>query len=123
MAKKLDYAALYTLRADGRYQGYWRDASGKRHALCDRDPARLYARLAEKEQPQEKPPVTFQDAAQAWRDVRFEQLAHKTAEAYKPVFRRLTARFGGRRRGTRRERLPCKSCRTRVCTTQCANAP
>lgn len=94
MSKKPNYASLYTLRADGRYQGYWRDADGKRHALCDRDPARLYERLAEKEQPQEKPPVTFQDAAQAWRDVRFEQLAHKTAEAYKPVFRRLTARFG-----------------------------
>lgn len=94
MPKKPNYAALYTLRADGRYQGYWRDADGKRHALCDRDPARLYEKLAAKELPAEKPHVTFQDAAQAWRDVRFEQLAYKTAEAYKPVFRRLTARFG-----------------------------
>lgn len=94
MAKQLNYAALYTLRGDGRYQGYWRDADGKRHALCDRDPARLYEKLAAKELPAEKPPVTFKEAAQAWKDVRFEQLAYKTAEAYKPVFRRLTARFG-----------------------------
>lgn len=94
MPKKPDYASLYTLRADGRYQGYWRDAQGKRHALCDRDPARLYARLLEREQPTETPPVTFGDAAKRWWDVRSEQLAYKSVEAYKPVFRRLMARFG-----------------------------
>lgn len=94
MPKKPDYAALYTLRADGRYQGYWRDADGRRHALCDRDPARLYARLAEKESAPDTPPATVRDAADAWKNVRFEQLSYKTVEAYKPVYRRLTARFG-----------------------------
>ena len=94
MAKKLDYAALYSLRADGRYQGHWRDADGKRHALADRDPQRLYERIAEKERPQEVAPVTFAEAAEAWRGVRFKNLSYKSVEAYKPVFRRLTARFG-----------------------------
>lgn len=93
--KTPNYAALYTLRADGRYQGYWRDAAGVRHTLCDRDPARLYARLQDKERPEAPPPVTVQDAAERWKDARFEQLSYKTVEAYKPVFRRLTARFGG----------------------------
>lgn len=92
--KQLNFAALYTLRADGRYQGYWRDAAGVRHTLCDRDPARLHARLREKERPEEAPPVTVHDAAERWKAVRFEQLSYKTTEAYKPVFRRLTARFG-----------------------------
>ena len=35
MAKKPDYAALFTLRADGRYMGYWKDRAGKRHAIDD----------------------------------------------------------------------------------------
>ena len=94
MAKKLDYASLYTLRPDGRYQGYWRDADGKRHALCDRDPARLYARLQERAAELEEHPITFADVAEKWKDIRFGQLAYKSVEAYKPVFRRVTARFG-----------------------------
>ena len=36
--KKINYAEMYTLRKDGRYQGYWRDAVNKRHTICDRDP-------------------------------------------------------------------------------------
>lgn len=94
MAKQPDYASLYTLRADGRYQGYWHDAQGKRHALCDRDPARLYDRLRERETPAKETPLTFADAAEQWRAVRFPQLAYKSVEAYRPVLRRLKARFG-----------------------------
>ena len=29
MKRKPDYAAMFTLRADGRYQGYWHEKSGK----------------------------------------------------------------------------------------------
>ena len=95
MPKKVVYASLYTLRADGRYQGYYRDAAGKRHVVYDRDPERLYLKLAKKKLQPDVPKVTtFQEAAERWRDVRFEQLSYKTVEAYKPVFRRLTARFG-----------------------------
>ena len=92
-AKKIDYAALYTLRADGRYMGYWRDASGKRHAAYDRDPARLYDKLAAKEE-QSDAPLTLGEVAERWSDSRFPELAFKTVEAYKPVFRRVVARFG-----------------------------
>lgn len=97
MAKKIDYASMYTLRSDGRYQGYYRDAQGKRHAVYDRDPELLYYKIAQKELPAKAAPLTFADAAERWKDKRFEELSYKSVEAYKPVFRRLTARFGEKR--------------------------
>ena len=47
--KKIDYSSLYTLRSDGRYMGYWRDAHGKRHAVYDRDPESLHKKIEEAE--------------------------------------------------------------------------
>ena len=49
MAKKIDYAAMYTLRKDGRYTGYWHDASGTRRAIYDRDAEKLYFRIQDEE--------------------------------------------------------------------------
>lgn len=94
MARKINYAELFTLRKDGRYQGKWRDASGVRHTTCCRDPEELYHRIREKEEQSAQKTVTVADAAEKWREIRFERLSYKTVEAYKPVFRRLTARFG-----------------------------
>lgn len=47
MAKKIDYAALYTLRKDGRYQGNYTDDKG-RHYVYDRDPEKLWHKLYDK---------------------------------------------------------------------------
>lgn len=94
MAKKIDFAALYTLRPDGRYQGYWRSADGKRHTVCDRDPERLHEKIAQKEREASKPPAVFVEVAEEWKDKRFPELSYKTVEAYNPVFRRVVARFG-----------------------------
>lgn len=55
---KIDYSKLYTLRSDGRYQGYYRDANNIRHVVCDKDPEKLYAKINAKEHP-ETPVVTF----------------------------------------------------------------
>ena len=44
MAKKIDYASMFTLRKDGRYQGSYTDDEG-RHYLYDKDPERLWHRL------------------------------------------------------------------------------
>lgn len=88
--KKIDYFKLYTLRSDGRYQAYWRDADGKRHAICDRDPEKLYAKVQQKEKPAQK---TFGDWAREWSAERFEVLAPKTVEAYKPILNRILSRF------------------------------
>ena len=44
MAKKINYAGMFTLRKDGRYQGSYTDKTG-RHYLYDRDPEQLYYKL------------------------------------------------------------------------------
>lgn len=89
--KKLDYSALFTLRKDGRYQGYYRSADGKRHAVCDRDPEKLYERLRALS---ETPPVLFGDVLDAWEAEHSERIAYKTAEAYRAPAARLRDQFG-----------------------------
>ena len=90
---KPNYARLYTLRSDGRYQGYWKDADGVRHAICDRDPARLHARLAEKEAPA---PLTFAKIAQVWETEVFDKLKPGTQACYGKPLRRSVDAFGER---------------------------
>lgn len=88
--KKIDYASLYTLRADGRYMGY-DTSSGKRRAVYDRDPERLWHKLNDP-----KPPVvvTFRQAADRWAREHYEEVSFKTAESYVAPLRRLTEQFG-----------------------------
>ena len=94
MAKKPDYAALFTLRADGRYMGYWKDRAGKRHAIYDRDPERLFFKLQEKEN--ETPPIlSFKEAAEAWQARHWERVGSNTADAYKAPLRRLITYYDG----------------------------
>lgn len=91
MAKKINYASMYTLRSDGRYQGYWHDASGKRHTICDRDPEKLYQKILQKEQPVS---TSFADIANDWYASHMERVGFKTAEAYKAPLGRIIDRFG-----------------------------
>lgn len=91
MPKKINYAALFTLRSDGRYQGYWRDAAGKRHALCDRDPERLQARLEAKEAPQS---VTLRDAAERWEAAYRETVTVRTWKNMLPHYEALLDKWG-----------------------------
>lgn len=88
---KINYAKLYTLRADGRYQGYWRDEKGNRHTVCDRDPEKLYNKIKEKESPK---PITFKELAEAWQNKHWERVGYKTAEAYTAPLRRIVSRYG-----------------------------
>ena len=97
---KLNYAAMFTLRKDGRYMGFWRELDkdgqprGKRHAICDRDPERLYFRIQEKET--YKPTVlTFEAAAEAWEKKHWERIGSKTAETYEAPLRRIKDQFSG----------------------------
>ena len=90
---KTNFAKLFTLRADGRYQGYWKDRDGNRHALCDRDPEKLYARIVEKETP---PPLTFGVIADAWETQVFEKLKPGTQACYSKPLRRAVDAFGSR---------------------------
>lgn len=60
MAKKINYAAMFTQRKDGRYMVTYTDATG-RHYLYDRDPEKLYHKLQEATTPKEEKPLTFRD--------------------------------------------------------------
>lgn len=98
MAKRIDYASLYTLRPDGRYQGYWHELvdgepKGKRHTICDRDPEKLYWKIQAKEST-EKPVPTFAEIAEEWQKKHWERVGYKTAEAYTAPLRRLIDRYG-----------------------------
>lgn len=42
--KTLDFASMFTLRKDGRYQGFYLDGNGQWKYVYDRDPERLYAK-------------------------------------------------------------------------------
>ncbi len=97
---KLNYAAMFTLRTDGRYQGFWREPdkdgnpTGKRHAMCDRDPERLFRRIQEKES-NVAPPLTFAAAADAWESKHWDRIGSKTAETYVAPLRRVRDQFSG----------------------------
>lgn len=97
--KKPNYAAMFTLRADGRYQGYWHEEGkngkkGKRHYIYDRDPERLYNRIQEKES-ETPPPLTFESAADAWEKKHWQRVGNKTIETYAAPLRRVKDQFSG----------------------------
>lgn len=93
MARKPNYAAMFTLRKDGRYQGYWKDAQGNRHALCDRDPEALYHKIEEKEKPTQ---LSFRDILEAWQDKHWLRIREGTRVSYAPACDRALQRFGDR---------------------------
>lgn len=100
MAKKIDYDLMYTLRSDGRYQGYWRELdadgepTGKRHAICDRDPERLHAKILAKEAPTKG--RTLKQAAAEWEGVYRETIAERTWRNFKPHYEQIVALYGRR---------------------------
>lgn len=97
MGKRSKYSTLYTLRADGRYMGYYRDASGKRHAVYDRDPEELHRKLTAKEAEARQPvaPVTFREVAESWERQHREEITDRTWKNYRPHYEDIIDRFGG----------------------------
>lgn len=97
MAKKLNYAAMFTLRKDGLYMGYWRDLdrdgqpTGKRHAIYDKDPERLYNKIQEKQTPMRR---TFKDIADEWETIHREEVSDRTWKNYKPHFEAIVEQYG-----------------------------
>lgn len=94
MAKRINYAALYTLRADGRYMGWYRDAEGKRHAVYDRDPAALHAKLLAKEAAPAA--LSFRELAEAWEERSWDSYKDGTRSSYASALRRALEEFGDR---------------------------
>jgi|GEM_PF-462756 len=91
MAKKIDYKSMYTLRADGRYMGYWHDMEGKRHPVYDRDAEALYWKIDELEKP--KVP-TFKDIAEAWHVASWDNYRAGTKACYTSMYNRAIGRHG-----------------------------
>lgn len=93
MAKKINYAEMFTLRKDGRYVATYTDDTG-RHHIYDRDPERLYNKLRETQQPKEERPLTFRDIAENWEREHREEITQRTWINYDPHYKNLLTRHG-----------------------------
>jgi len=91
MAKTINYAALFTLRKDGRYMGYWKDTKGKRHAIYHKDPEKLYFKIMDKENP---PVPTVERITDEWLGEHREHVGFKTYETYIAPARRIKEQWG-----------------------------
>lgn len=87
----MNYAKLFTLRKDGRYQATYHDPSGKLCYLYDKDPERLHDRLEDAKKPR---PVTFKDAAGAWEKEYREQCNPRTWNNYRPHYESIVDKHG-----------------------------
>lgn len=90
--KKIDYASMFTLRKDGRYQGSYTDETG-RHFVYDRDPEKLWHKLND---PKEEKNLLFREIAQAWQNDAWEKIRDGTKSCYDAPFNRAVERFGDR---------------------------
>lgn len=91
--KKTDYAKLFTIRKDGRYQGNYKDAAGKWRAIADKDPEKLFYKLEEAKKPR---PVTFGEAAEAWEREYRESCNPRTWMNYRPHYEDIVSRNADR---------------------------
>ena len=95
MAKKINYASMFTLRKDGRYQGSYTDKNGCRKYVYDRDPEKLYHKLESLTAPEEETaPPTFGQIAELWEREHREEITQRTWTNYDPHYKDLIARHG-----------------------------
>lgn len=92
MARKNKFAAMFTLRADGRYQTKYSDESGL-HYLYDRDPEKLYEKLQTK-LTQEKKNPTFREVAEEWEHDHRQEVGTRTWNNYAPHLREMKVNHG-----------------------------
>ena len=92
MAKKMqiDYASMFTMRKDGRYQGSYMDGDRRRY-VYDRDPERLWHKLND---PKPEPVTTFREVAEAWEKEHREDIEIRTWKNYKPHYEAILAEHG-----------------------------
>ena len=93
MAKKINYAAMFTLRKDGRYMATYTDKTG-RHSLYDKDPEQLYRKLQAAQIPEEEHVPTFQEIAEDWEREHREEVTVRTWNNYEPHYKDILARHG-----------------------------
>lgn len=94
MAKKINYAAMFTQRKDGRYMATYTDATG-RHSIYDRDPEKLYRKLQAATNPQERV-VTFRDIAEDWERQHREEIESRTWNNYAAHYNSILQKHGSK---------------------------
>lgn len=94
MAKKINYAAMFTLRKDGRYMARYTDKTG-RHCLYDRDPEALYHKLLEVQNQAEQEP-TLRQIAEDWERTHREEITSRTWTNYAPHYSQILDRHGSK---------------------------
>lgn len=95
--KKLDYASMFTLRKDGRYQAKYKDANDEWHTLIKRDPEALFHALEAKKlaiATEVKTVPTFGAVAGAWENQHREEIEIRTWKNYEPHYKDIVQRFG-----------------------------
>lgn len=93
MAKKLNYAAMFTLRKDGRYMATYTDETG-RHSIYSKDPEKLYYKLQEAQKPKEERVPTFKEIAEDWENQHREAIGMRTWKNYAPHYQDILTRHG-----------------------------
>lgn len=93
MAKRINYASMFTLRKDGRYQAKYTDQTGT-HTLYDRDPEKLFFKLQEVRDPKEPEEPTFREVSELWEAAHREEITPRTWNNYRPHYEAILARHG-----------------------------
>lgn len=93
MAKKINYADMFTLRKDGRYVATYTDKTG-RHSLYDRDPEKLYHKLQYAIAPEESKVPTFREIAENWEREHREEITQRTWHNYEPHYKEILTKHG-----------------------------
>lgn len=96
MGRRKKVYSLFTQRPDGRFQGYYRDAEGKRHTVCDKDPEELARKIRAKEASAAHSPSepSFRDVAESWEAVHREEIEERSWKNIRPHYNDLLDRFG-----------------------------
>lgn len=94
--KQSQYAKYFTLRPDGRFQGYYRDAAGKRHTVCDKDPEKLFRKIQEKAAAAAAPApeTTFRQVAESWEAKHREEIEERSWRNCRPHLAQLLDEYG-----------------------------
>ena len=90
MAKKINYADMFTLRKDGRYMARYTDETG-RHCIYDRNPEQLFRKL-QAAQSQEPRVPTFREVAADWERTHREEITIRTWTNYAPHYSDILTR-------------------------------
>ena len=90
MARKPNYASMFTLRKDGRYVATYTNETG-RHHIYDRDPEKLWQKLQQINNPKEP---TFREVAENWEREHREEITVRTWNNYAPHYQDILAKHG-----------------------------